>query len=560
MDTTTTPFLTDASSHSSLSSLSIENQENSAKYNCFQNSPPNATRERNLTKVDPVTSPFKTIKSADSFIIPRPRPLLGLTAFEQRSLKHPLVPTSNSCKKRSQFKDRKGKLSEHAKNGIPNSHEAVASLNVHKKSHLIDRHLNTAHISLNKILSQYPTNKNSIAIPLDASPITVSAPTHLLHTAYSNATNGLRLTLVNAFKRIKTNYTPTTKKHSYYSRKITIIEPPRMIISKNLLIIGSSDKNFQKDTLKKTFKKHSFPQSGVSKFRIGGQGKKLRKSHLKRKPAYSLEMFTPFLYSDCKKTYKTSKDSKNHRCSGKTNNIVDCICDHDYSDTGTMILCDLCQNWLHISCVKISENNLPDKYVCPRCTPKTNIHHSSNNINVIKTGMPLAMSTSDAPTEDSLYSDIYHDSFQSSQVDLATDPFDSDGELPLFENTAPSVAATETDQIQSLLLENDEDMYMLFSDIPQFDDTDVLSSDVNGLVLEPYVRHDDAYRKFVSKPSAVRTDINMGLYIDSMATELRSDLFSDTARLDDSLSAQVYATPALTRYGTAISTVVHSPS
>ncbi|KAF8930803.1 hypothetical protein EDD21DRAFT_135261 [Dissophora ornata] len=54
--------------------------------------------------------------------------------------------------------------------------------------------------------------------------------------------------------------------------------------------------------------------------------------------------------------------------------IIMCICGSK-EDEGAMVQCDKCQVWLHIECLDLSEDDIPDEYFCPTClgmpTPST---------------------------------------------------------------------------------------------------------------------------------------------------------------------------------------------
>merc|ERR1712228_807626 len=40
-------------------------------------------------------------------------------------------------------------------------------------------------------------------------------------------------------------------------------------------------------------------------------------------------------------------------------------------DDGFMICCDKCNVWQHCICLEICKDNIPDKYFCERCIPRT---------------------------------------------------------------------------------------------------------------------------------------------------------------------------------------------
>ncbi|KAI8326218.1 hypothetical protein GQ54DRAFT_107293 [Martensiomyces pterosporus] len=66
--------------------------------------------------------------------------------------------------------------------------------------------------------------------------------------------------------------------------------------------------------------------------------------------------------------------------------IIHCVCGprHDRPvgerDDLPMVQCDNCLLWLHIECVGIDEDNLPEEYFCPRCEEAIDGHHGSGNV------------------------------------------------------------------------------------------------------------------------------------------------------------------------------------
>eukprot|EP00164_Ancoracysta_twista_P012497 GFYU01019635.1.p1 GENE.GFYU01019635.1~~GFYU01019635.1.p1 ORF type:complete len:336 (+),score=120.72 GFYU01019635.1:40-1047(+) len=51
---------------------------------------------------------------------------------------------------------------------------------------------------------------------------------------------------------------------------------------------------------------------------------------------------------------------------GDSNDVIKCPCG-SIAEFGTMIQCELCQVWLHCSCLKMKEKEIPDVYFCKDC-------------------------------------------------------------------------------------------------------------------------------------------------------------------------------------------------
>ncbi|RPB07475.1 hypothetical protein P167DRAFT_402427 [Morchella conica CCBAS932] len=49
---------------------------------------------------------------------------------------------------------------------------------------------------------------------------------------------------------------------------------------------------------------------------------------------------------------------------------IQCICEIS-DDDGFTICCDICDSWQHLVCVQLTKENLPAKYYCPKCSPRT---------------------------------------------------------------------------------------------------------------------------------------------------------------------------------------------
>jgi hypothetical protein len=54
---------------------------------------------------------------------------------------------------------------------------------------------------------------------------------------------------------------------------------------------------------------------------------------------------------------------------GQDDSITRCICDFLHDD-GYMIQCDSCHVWQHVVCMGLDRNNIPDEYMCERCSPR----------------------------------------------------------------------------------------------------------------------------------------------------------------------------------------------
>ncbi|CEP09800.1 hypothetical protein [Parasitella parasitica] len=81
--------------------------------------------------------------------------------------------------------------------------------------------------------------------------------------------------------------------------------------------------------------------------------------------------------SKLKQKYPTKKkahdrDDDNIEIEEQTDgDIIRCVCD-DSDDDGFTIQCEHCENWQHASCVNIKKNNIPEHYMCDRCSRKFN--------------------------------------------------------------------------------------------------------------------------------------------------------------------------------------------
>merc|ERR1719410_396663 len=54
---------------------------------------------------------------------------------------------------------------------------------------------------------------------------------------------------------------------------------------------------------------------------------------------------------------------------GQDDSVTRCICDFTHDD-GYMICCDKCSVWQHVVCMGLDKNNIPDEYLCEKCSPR----------------------------------------------------------------------------------------------------------------------------------------------------------------------------------------------
>ena len=54
---------------------------------------------------------------------------------------------------------------------------------------------------------------------------------------------------------------------------------------------------------------------------------------------------------------------------GQDDSVTRCICDFTHDD-GYMICCDKCSVWQHVICMGLDKNNIPDEYLCEKCSPR----------------------------------------------------------------------------------------------------------------------------------------------------------------------------------------------
>ena len=48
---------------------------------------------------------------------------------------------------------------------------------------------------------------------------------------------------------------------------------------------------------------------------------------------------------------------------------ISCVCGND-NDDGFMIQCEGCLSWLHVVCVGVTEEKIPEVFICERCPAK----------------------------------------------------------------------------------------------------------------------------------------------------------------------------------------------
>ncbi|KAF9188332.1 myeloid lymphoid or mixed-lineage leukemia 5 (trithorax, ) [Haplosporangium sp. Z 767] len=64
---------------------------------------------------------------------------------------------------------------------------------------------------------------------------------------------------------------------------------------------------------------------------------------------------------------RTSEVSDDEAAVAGEEGIIKCVCGTK-DDEGTMVQCDECKAWLHLECLDLSEDDVPDEYFCPTCT------------------------------------------------------------------------------------------------------------------------------------------------------------------------------------------------
>ena len=83
-------------------------------------------------------------------------------------------------------------------------------------------------------------------------------------------------------------------------------------------------------------------------------------------------------YPTKKKTQETYRDDDSIDLDDQTDgDIIRCVCD-DSDDDGFTIQCEHCENWQHASCVNIKKSNIPEHYMCDRCSKKLNRKDNQN--------------------------------------------------------------------------------------------------------------------------------------------------------------------------------------
>ncbi|XP_060841669.1 histone-lysine N-methyltransferase set-26 isoform X1 [Rhopalosiphum padi] len=72
--------------------------------------------------------------------------------------------------------------------------------------------------------------------------------------------------------------------------------------------------------------------------------------------------------------------------------ITRCICEMEHDD-GFMISCDKCLVWQHVDCVLESRNNLPEEYLCERCSPRPFNKEAAAALQHMKLAKRIAMAS-----------------------------------------------------------------------------------------------------------------------------------------------------------------------
>ncbi|XP_050531789.1 uncharacterized protein LOC126900251 [Daktulosphaira vitifoliae] len=71
--------------------------------------------------------------------------------------------------------------------------------------------------------------------------------------------------------------------------------------------------------------------------------------------------------------------------------VTRCICEMEHDD-GFMISCDKCLVWQHVDCVLESRNNLPEEYLCEKCSPRPFNKEAAAALQQMKLAKRISMS------------------------------------------------------------------------------------------------------------------------------------------------------------------------
>ncbi|KAF9910267.1 myeloid lymphoid or mixed-lineage leukemia 5 (trithorax, ) [Linnemannia zychae] len=101
----------------------------------------------------------------------------------------------------------------------------------------------------------------------------------------------------------------------------------------------------------------------------------------------------------------SENDDEDEENAGDEEGIIMCICGSK-EDEGAMVQCDKCEVWLHLECLDLAEDDVPEEYFCPSCqglpTPSTGgksfrhipVKASEKSRNQNKVGRPRRQSES----------------------------------------------------------------------------------------------------------------------------------------------------------------------
>ncbi|KAG9286667.1 hypothetical protein G9A89_012217 [Geosiphon pyriformis] len=82
--------------------------------------------------------------------------------------------------------------------------------------------------------------------------------------------------------------------------------------------------------------------------------------------AYKAKNGLTYHQTRCKMLNRTLTKGKFARKPLQRDDLVDCLCGTE-DDGGEMVQCDHCRGWLHLDCIRLTSDELPDDYYCPRC-------------------------------------------------------------------------------------------------------------------------------------------------------------------------------------------------
>ncbi|KAJ3102394.1 hypothetical protein HDU97_000601 [Phlyctochytrium planicorne] len=65
---------------------------------------------------------------------------------------------------------------------------------------------------------------------------------------------------------------------------------------------------------------------------------------------------------------------------GEEDGVIRCICQND-EDDGYTVQCEKCHVWQHVACLGFPDNELPDQFLCERCSPRAGFNEKGKNSN-----------------------------------------------------------------------------------------------------------------------------------------------------------------------------------